>query len=60
MKHNLTLVRKTDDVSIFRLTAAGAGKVRIDKMSWFMPQVIPADAEKFPFTTLLNQKLSYQ
>ena len=27
MKHNLTLVRKTDDDAIFRGAAAGAGKV---------------------------------
>ena len=46
-KHNLTLVRKTDDDAIFRGAAAGAGKVILDKMSWFMPHVIPADAETF-------------
>ena len=32
-KHNLTLVRKTDDDAIFRLAAAGAGKVSLDKIS---------------------------
>ena len=32
LKHSLTLVRKTDDDSIFR-AAAGAGKVNLDKMS---------------------------
>ena len=47
LKHNLTLVRKTDDDAIFRGAAAGAGKVRLDKISWFMPHVIPADTEKF-------------
>ena len=47
LKHNLTLVRKTDDDSIFRGAAAGAGKVSLDKMSWFMPHVIPADVDKF-------------
>ena len=47
LKHNLTFVRKTDDDAIFRLAAAGAVKVNLDKMSWFMPHVIPADAEKF-------------
>ena len=55
LKNSLTLVRKTDDDAIFRGAAAGAGKVNPDKMSWFMPHVIPADAEKFPFTRLLNQ-----
>ena len=46
-KHSLTVVRKTDDDEIFRAAAAGAGKVSLDKISWFMPHVIPADAEKF-------------
>ena len=47
LKHNLTLVRKTDDDAICRGAAAGAGKVSLDKIEWFMPHVIPADAEKF-------------
>ena len=47
LKHSLTLVRKTDDDAIFRGASAGAEKVSVDKISWFMPHVIPADAEKF-------------
>ena len=47
LKHNLTLVWKTDDDAIFRLAAAGAGMVSLDKISWFMPHVTPADSEKF-------------
>ena len=47
LKHNLTLVRKANNDAIFRGAAADAGKVSLDKMSWFMPHVIPADAEKF-------------
>ena len=46
LKQSLTLVRKTDNDAIFRGAAAGAGKVSLDKISWFMPHVIPADAEK--------------
>ena len=59
LKHSLTLVRKTDDDAIFRGAAASAGKVSVDKISWLMPHVIPAYAEKFPFTKLLNLKLRY-
>ena len=33
LKHNLTLVRKTDDDAIFRGAAAGAGKVSLDTIS---------------------------
>ena len=47
LKHSLTLVRKTDDDAIFRAAAAAAGKFSLDKISWFMPHVIPADAEQF-------------
>ena len=60
LKHSLTLVRKTDGDAIFRGAAAGAEKVSLDKISWFLPHVITADAEKFPFTRLLNRKLGYQ
>ena len=38
---------KTDGGAIFRLAAAGAGKVSLDKISWFMPHIIPADDETF-------------
>ena len=60
LKHNLTLVRKTDDDAIFRLAAAGAGKVSLDKMSWFMLTLFRLILKSFPFTRLLNQKLRYQ
>ena len=56
LKHNLTLVRKTDDDAIFRGAAAGAGKVSLDKISLFMPHVIPADAEKFSIYKNMNKK----
>ena len=61
LKHNLTLVKKTDDDAICILAAAGAGKVSLDKISWFMPHVMPADAEKFSiYKRLLNQKTRYK
>ena len=47
LKHSLPLVRKTDDDAFFRGAAADAGKVSLDKISWFIPHVIPTDAEKF-------------
>ena len=57
LKHNLTLVRKTDDDDICRLAAAGAGKVSLDKILWFMPHVIPADAEKFFIYKTIESKV---
>ena len=47
LKHNITLVRITDDDAIFRGSAAGAGKVCLIKIAWFLPHIIPADADKF-------------
>ena len=57
LKHSLTLVRKTDDDAIFRGAAVGAGKVSLDKISWFMPHVISADAEKFSIYKTIESKI---
>ena len=57
LKHNVTLVRKTDDDAIFRGAAAGAGKVSLDKILWFVPHVIPADAEKFFIYKTIESKV---
>ena len=56
MKQTLTLVRKTDNDAIFRDNAATAGKITLDKVSWFMPHVLPADAEKFQLYKLIEAK----
>ena len=56
LMHSLTLVRKTDDDPIFRGVAADAGKVSVDKISWFMPHIIPADAEQFSIYTTSESK----
>ena len=41
-KHTLTLVRKDDNNAIFRTAATAAGKVNLNKLSLFMPHVIPS------------------
>ena len=58
LKHSLTLVRKTDDHAIFRGAAAGAGKVSLYKIAWFMPHVIPADAEKCSIHKTVESKVN--
>ena len=59
-KHTLTLVRKSDDDAIFRAhTADGvhaAGKVNIDRISWFMPHIIPADMERMQLYKTIEAK----
>ena len=57
LKHSLTHVRKTDDDTIFRGAAASAGKVIPDKISWFMPHVIPADAKKLSIYKTIEPKV---
>ena len=42
------------------LPTAGAGKVSLDKISWFMPHVIPADAEKFSIYKTIESKVNLQ
>ena len=57
LKHSLTLVRKTDDDIIFRRATADAGKVSLDKILWFMPHVISADAEHFSMYKTIESKI---
>ena len=57
LKHRITIVRRTDDDGIFRVAEAGAGKVSLDKISFFMPHVIPADAEKFSIYNTIESKV---
>ena len=57
LKHSLTLVRNTDDDAIFRGATAGAGKVSLDKISCFVPHVIPADADKFSIYKTIESKV---
>ena len=56
MKQTLTLVRKYNDDAIFRDNAAADGKITLDKVSWFMPHVLPADAETFQLYKTIESK----
>ena len=52
----LTLVRKADSDAIFKNAAADAGKIDIQKISWFMPHVLPADGEKLQLYKTIESK----
>ena len=56
-RHVLTLVRKSNDDAIFRLTAAGAGKVNLTKISWYIPHVRPADVPKLQLYEMVEKKV---
>ena len=58
LKHTLSLVRKSDNDAIFRGDCADAGKVTLNKISWYMPHVLPADAERFPLYKSIESKVS--
>ena len=56
MKQTLTLVRKSDSDAIYKAAAADDGKITLDKVSWLMPHVLPADAEKFQLFKTIEAK----
>ena len=56
LKQTLTLVRKSNDDAIFTDNAAADGKITLDKVSWFMPHVLPADAEKCQLYKTIESK----
>lgn len=55
-KHTLSLIRGSNDNAIFRHAGANAGKITLTKVSWFMPHVMPADAEKYQLYKTIHSK----
>ena len=55
-KHTLTLVRKSDDDAVFQAHAAAAGKVNLDKISLFIPHVLPSDMPKHLLFKTIEKK----
>ena len=64
LKHNLTLTRNNDNDAIFKTNNVdGAGNdvvidgiVRLDKISWFMPHVTPADEYRMELYKIIERK----
>ena len=46
MRDTLQLIRKDDDDSLFRIAAAGVGKVVLSKLAWSVPVVQPNDVRR--------------
>ena len=46
MRDTLQLIRKDDDDALFRIAAAGVGKVKLTKLAWSVPIVQPNDVRK--------------
>ena len=56
MQQRLTLTRTDDNNAIFRTNVIGEGIVRIDKIRWFMPHVIPSDAYRLQLDKIIEKK----
>ena len=56
MQQRLTLTRTNNDNAIFRTAATDAGTVRLDKIKWFMPHVIPSDAYRLQLDKVIEKK----
>jgi len=56
MRHTLTLVRTDDDDAIYRAAGADAGRVKLSKISWMMPRVLPNDDAKFKLYKSIESK----
>ena len=52
LKQTLTLTRDNDNNAIFRAAGVDVGKIRLDRISWYMPKIIPADRKKWRFLKL--------
>ena len=64
LKHNLTLTRNNDNDAIFKTSnvdgagndAVIDGRVRLDKISWFMPHVTPTDEYRMELYKIIERK----
>ena len=56
MKQTLTLTRDNDNNAIYRANGVDVGKIRLDKISWYMPHVMPADKDKMELYKIIEKK----
>ena len=56
MQQRLTLTRTNDDNAIFRSGAADAGVIKLEKIRWFMPHIIPSDAYRLQLDKIIEKK----
>ena len=56
LKHTLSLTRNHEHNAIFRAGGVDAGKITLDKISWFMPHVMPADNDRMELYKIIEKK----
>ena len=55
-KHSIISTRNYDNDAIFKADAAASGKITLSKISWFMPDVIPADNDEMELYKIIERK----
>ena len=56
MQQRLTLTRTGNDDAIFRAVGVDVGKIKLEKIRWFMPHVIPSDAYRLQLDKVIEKK----
>ena len=56
MKQTLTLTRNNNNDVIFKVNAAADGKITLDRISWYMHHVLPADKDKMELYKIIERK----
>ena len=56
MQQRLTLTRTNDDNAIFRSGAADVGVIKLEKIRWFMPHIIPSHAYRLQLDKIIEKK----
>ena len=56
MKQTLTLTRNNDNDAIFRVNTVDEGIITLNKISWYMPHVMPADKDKMELYKIIEKK----
>ena len=60
LKHSLTLTRNNDEDEFFRANGVDLGKITLNKISLFMPHVIPADKDEMELYKIIERKEKIQ
>ena len=56
MQQRLTLTRTSDNNAIYRAAGTDEGLVKIERIRWFMPHVIPSDAYRLQLDKVIEKK----
>ena len=61
LRHSLQLNRKvSSNDGIFRANGVAVGKIKITRVTWWMPRILPSTLEGFELTKLLGKNITLQ